>query len=291
MLELKKDGLLILKDFLSETTLNNLKSESDELFLDENFLRGSRRSVFLSRRPNFFYKAVQDPLYSFRSVNLLELSLKILRFIKKSKVSDNEKWILTNIDCFREKNKDPLFWHTDRRKGMIRAILYLSDADNKSGSFRYMQGTHERDYYVKHQLDQNKAIELSDKIFECNGDAGDLILFDPMGFHGNNPRINTRTNLVFEFQLQSVNSYPRSNLTLLSSNLTDKVLENIDVFCCSPEGVHGQSSIWLTRNPEFAPTNILIRSTFMSIIKDISQLLSSIPWLRSLFSRIKSNIK
>ncbi len=313
MHDLKEDGLLIIKNFLNEDILHNLISESDELFHEHNFLRGSRRSLFLSRRPNLFYKSIQDTLYAIRSVNMLELSLQIYAVIKDSKINDNNEWILTQVDCFRENNIEPLPWHTDRREGMIRGILYLSDSDEESGSLRYMVGTHKRDYYVKHKLDRDKVYELTDKkidyngnkhklgrdkVYEltdkkidCNGNAGDLILFDPMGFHSNNPRMNTRTHLVFEFQPKSVHGYPKSNLTLLSSHLTDMVIDNIEVFCCVPEGAHGQTDIWLKKNPEFAPTNVLFKSTLVSMMKDISQLLSSISWLRNLFNRMKSMIR
>lgn len=311
--DLKQDGLLIIRNFLNEDILHNLMSESDELFHDHTFLRGSRRSLFLSRRPNFFYKSIQDPLYAIRSVNMLELSLKVHAVIKDSMINHDNKWILTKVDCFREKNIQSLPWHTDGRERMIRGILYLSNTDEESGSLRYMVGTHNRDYYLKHKLDRDKVYELSDKsddcngnkykldrdkIYElsdervdCNGNAGDLILFDPMGFHANNPRMNTRTHLIFEFQPKSINDYPKSNLTLLSGHLTDMVIDNLEVFRCVPQGAHGQADIWLKKNPEFAPTNTLFKSTLLSMMKDSSQLLSSISWLRNLYNRVKSMIR
>ena len=284
MFALRRDGLKIVEGFLTTQELSLLTAEANDLFDDKNFLNGSRRSIFLSRRPNLSYKSIQDPLYAFRSINLLEICLRVYKLILESNPYNEDQWILTNVDCFREKNKQPLNWHTDLRQGMIRGILYLSDADISSGSFRYMVGTHVRDYDVDHHLSSEKIAELSENIINCNGKAGDLVLFDSMGFHGNNPRLDTRTNIIFEFQPVNKNSdFPRSNLSLLSSNLSPEVIKNIDVFRSKPQGLHGQSDIWLYKNPKFLPTGLLIKFTLSSFFKDIQQAISSISILNQLY--------
>jgi hypothetical protein len=284
MVDLNRDGLMIVEGFLTTQELSLLTAEANDLFDDKNFLNGSRRSIFLSRRPNLFYKSIQDPLYAFRSTNLLEICLRVHKLILQSNPYNEGQWILTNVDCFREKNKQPLNFHTDNRQGMIRGILYLSDADISSGSLKYIVGTHVRDYDVDHHLSSEKTAELSENIINCNAKAGDLVLFDSMGFHGNNPRLDTRTNIIFEFQPVNKNSdFPKSNLSLLSSNLSPEVLKNIDVFRSKPQGFHGQSDIWLDKNPKFLPTGLLIKFTLLSFLKDIQQTISSIPILNKLY--------
>ena len=126
-----------------------------------------------------------------------------------------------------------MFWHTDNRNGMIRAFLYIRGGSVNSGAFKYMKGTHKRDYYIDHKLSLQEVEKLKEKIFVCEGSPGDLVLSDTLGFHGNCPRLKERRVIVFEFQPKNLNENEiesQSNIFLSSKNLTDKVIKNIDVF-------------------------------------------------------------
>ena len=88
-----------------------------------------------------------------------------------------------------------MFWHTDSRKGMIRAQIYIKGGGKDSGAFQYMQNTHSIDHQVDHKLNNKEILELKDNIYNCYGESGDLLLFDTYGFHAKNKCIDERINL------------------------------------------------------------------------------------------------
>ena len=220
-----RDGVHIVRNFLSDGSLGALNQELDLLFSSIS-CNGSAYSTVIDRT----LRSVSLPTL-IRSVNLLEVVLDVIdEFGRADPDFLQRDYILTNLDIFLEShNPIPLFWHTDNRKGMLRASIYLKGGTESSGQFRYMQGTHHRDYHVTHKLSPDQIRELSNRIVDCEAPEGSLILFDPMGFHAKKPCTAQRRLLMIELQPRGAN-YPKARTLLPSNCLSERVLKNIHYF-------------------------------------------------------------
>ena len=158
-----KDGINVVRNFLTLQEVSDINNELDLLFSQE-----SRNGSLYSTTVDEITKKVTLPNIAVRSVNLLELALRVRDSLKKnSKNFLNATYKLTNVSIFEEKNHiKSLPWHTDNRPGMIRSTIYLQGGGKNSGAFQYMVGSHIRDYYVKHHLSNNQVKELSEKIID-----------------------------------------------------------------------------------------------------------------------------
>ena len=148
-----------------------------------------------------------------------------------------------------------MFWHTDSRKGMIRAILYLNSANEDTGSFRYIKGSHKRDFSVEHKVSDSIIRKLQDKIINHHGYAGDLVIFDSFGFHSNYKKIKPRDTIIFEFQPAKMEQYPRSFISIPSYHLTEKVISKINIFKFSTNQIHGTVKTYQNKVPPFLILN------------------------------------
>lgn len=237
MLNLNDDGVLIKKGFLERQKLEPLTKEVNDFF--DSTSSGVPLGVIIQSRSRSQYKySISSPTLSIFSVNLLELSIDVLDLIKGNyDQSFDGDWLLTNV-CIERDTTDDLFWHTDHRSGMLRAFLYLEGGGDDSGAFKYMKGSHKRDFYVEHRLSQQKIEELDSSIYICSGGAGDIVIADTNGFHANCVKKKRRTVILFEFQPQSMEA-PRSSIPMLGSSITEKVLRNIALFKAESKGFHG----------------------------------------------------
>jgi hypothetical protein len=232
---LSKDGIFIKKSFISSKAVEDISSELSFLF-NKRAINGSQgfidlsTSGYLSLKSN--YKKIAFPIMSIRSINLAELSLLVLDQTCEQLNKKREDFFLTALEIFYEINDRPLFWHTDNREGMIRAFIYITGGTKNSGAYMHMKGTHKRDYFVQHELNPEQLVKLKDKIIVCEGLPGDLIIADTVGFHSNCPRINERKVIVFEFQSSKKEggTYPQSSAFFTSTNLSDEVIKNINIF-------------------------------------------------------------
>lgn len=251
LLNLDNDGIYIKQSFIPIDIVNKIDKELSFLF-NISSIDGSLGYMDLSNnlRLKSSRKKIVFPDFAIRSVNLPELSLLVLDQITEQLKKNKEDFFLTNISIFSEINPTPMFWHTDNRKGMIRAFLYIRGGNANSGAFKYMKGTHKRDYYIEHKLSFQEVERLKDKIFICEGSPGDLVLSDTLGFHGNCPRLKERRVIVFEFQPKNLNENEiesQSNIFLSSKNLTDEVIKNIDIFrnkSYFSKNLHGSDEIF-----------------------------------------------
>ena len=246
-LNLRDDGISITTKFLSDESSNLINQELDVLYSPSHLsLNGYLGHVF----NNNTAKTIALPTASVRSINLLELAIDIAEQIQKEDPIDEHR-VLTALEIWQEKNQPvPLFWHTDNREGMIRAFIYLEGGEENSGAFKYMKGTHKRrdeimgscaedckdhsEFYHNKLTDEQITNEKHNIIIANNGPGAMAIAYTE-GFHGNLPRINRRRILMYEFQPYSKFDYPRSDIYLPSSLLSEKVRDNINLFVNSPE--------------------------------------------------------
>ncbi len=227
-LDLNKDGLLVIENFFTSEEINSLEKELDNLFLKPSF-NGSSGCVLIKRNRKVVYKCINLPTATIRSVNLLEKACEVRRKISIDAEIPIKNIKLTALEIFEEKNQKPLFWHTDNREGTFRAFVYIKGGELDSGAFRYMLGTHIRDYYIDHKLSKLQINKLQHKIFIASGGPGTLVISNINGFHGNNPRKNTRRLIMFEFQMVK-NNYPKSSILLPSYWINENVILNLDMF-------------------------------------------------------------
>ncbi len=224
--EFHSTGIAVIRDFIGPDRLVALNQELDILFSRPS-VNGSLQSTYFCRG----YWGIFLPTISIRSVNLLEMALSVRnQFFELLPEANEKKYTLTAINIFSEEdNPEALGWHTDNRKGMIRAQVYLRGGQSDSGAFRFMLGTHERDYDVDHYLTKEKIKELSPRIREYAEPPGSIIFFDSNGFHSKAPCIKSRRTIIFELQPGGTD-YTKSSIYLASGDLTHQVIENINFF-------------------------------------------------------------
>jgi hypothetical protein len=220
---LQTDGIVVFPEMYNSDLIKKVNDELDTL-MNTPSINGSSGYIHLGR----YYKSLQLPTIMIRSINLLELAIDIKIKIDESlDYCDNYK--LTNINVFEERKKTtPLFWHTDQRKAMLRAFLYLEGGSEDSGALNYMKGTQKGEYDF-HKLSSSQINENSSNIFMAKAPIGSVVLFNTNGFHSNQPRIKQRRVVMFEFQPKK-STFVKSSVFISSFQLTDKVKDNIDLF-------------------------------------------------------------
>jgi len=223
-LEYLNDGISLINDFISPEEVITLNNELDTLFSKKSS-NGSLSAITLSKNT----KHIMMPTLAVRSINLLELSLKVKSELEKFSINFSS-YVNTEIEIIQEtKNSNVLGWHTDNRKGIVRAILYIEIDEKKSGTFRYMKKSHIRDFHVDHYLNKEQVELYSTDIINCFEPSGTLIIFNPDGFHGREECLGRRRIIMFEFQPKNSN-FPKSAVPLSSRNLTNNVINNLSVF-------------------------------------------------------------
>ena len=228
---IQKNGIQIIKSFISKEKLDILISEINEYFNEPMFnsIHGSiwKGSQYVPGKK--LLKFIPN-VSRIRSVNILEIAVDVANLIP------NRKEIkLTNIEIESEKNNDDvLAWHTDKRRGMIRAQIYLKGGDKNSGTFQYVQNTHNLDHNVEHHLNNDEIKKLNHNIFDCVGEPGDLMIFDTWGFHAKKKCVDERILLRFEFQPNHLKA-TRASIDINNLNLTKKVMDNFDIFAPNQE--------------------------------------------------------
>ena len=228
---LQKNGIQLIKSFISKKKIEILISEINE-YLNEPIFNSIHGSVWQGSQymPGGKLLKLIPNVSRIRSINILEIAVDVANLLP------NRKEIkLTNIEIESEKNNnDVLDWHTDRRRGMIRAQIYLKGGDKNSGTFQYMQNTHNLDHDVEHHLDSGEIKKLNHNIFDCVGDTGDLMIFDTWGFHAKKKCVDERIMLRLEFQPNHLMG-TRASIDINNLNLTKKVMENFDIFTPNQE--------------------------------------------------------
>lgn len=223
MCELEVDGAAVVKGFLDLGQIERMNAELDSVFSTPVFNQSHRGFVW--RNPTL--KSISS-LSCIRNFNLLELAIDV--FHRTIPPGRQPRMILTNLEIFSEhNNRKPLYWHTDQRRGMIRAQIYLRGGGVRSGGFLYMRGTHKVDHTIEHKLTPHEIEQFKDTIMDCSGTPGDLVVFDSFGFHAKTVCIEERRTIMFEFQ--NVDSpYVKSSIELNNSQMSPKVIEQFSLF-------------------------------------------------------------
>jgi hypothetical protein len=289
----EKDGIAIIENFLSQGNLENINTELNTIF-SKYTVNGGISSTRLNRGyiPKVSGCTIPGLIYS---VNIFELVVDVAeQFKKKFKRFTSEDYVLTTLEIFHEKeNPDPLFWHTDNRVGNLRAIIYLKGGGDNSGKFMYMKGTHNRDYFVRHQLSEQQISDLQDKRFECTAPEGSLIIFDSMGFHAKKECSEERRIMFVEFQPRDNQSF-KERVLLPSNHLSEKVIHHINLFANTDfkaEDIGRHSHEFDMNNPVPLPfrTSLveLKRSVFYDLLCVLAKIWKSIPSLKNFKPKLR----
>jgi hypothetical protein len=229
------------------------------------------------------------------SVNIFEIAVDVAEQFKKHfDRFSSEDYVLTVFRIFSEKeNPTPLFWHTDNRDGMVRAIIYLKGGKDNSGKLMYMKGTHDRDYYVEHKLSEDQIRDLQETKIEATVPEGSLMIFDSKGFHAKKECSEERRIMFLEFNLRN-NQYCKERILLPSNHITEKVVNSINLFAnidFKPEdfGNHGHECA--LQNPQALPLKTslmeLKKSVFHTVMNSLKKTLESLPPLKKFISKFK----
>ena len=244
---LEIDGLLRVDGFLDAHTLQRLNLELDRLFSVPLVNQHHKGAIWHSR----ILREISSPS-SISSLNFLELAVDV--FHAAIPPSRQSRMILTNFAIFSERsNRRSLPWHTDQRRGMIRAQIYVRGGTHESGAFLYMRGTQRIDHRVEHLLAPDEIDRMNDTVVDCSGQAGDLIAFDSFGFHAKTECVQERRIIAFEFQ--DVDSPDiKSSLDLNNAKVTDKVIEHWNIFRRPQDlGTYGRHGLDFFRSNEYVP--------------------------------------
>ena len=282
----EEDGIEIVKSFLSEDTLRNLNNELDLVF-SKYSINGSLSStqVFGGWDRSLLECTIPGLLCS---VNIFEIAVDVAERLKNYSCFGSEDYVLTSLRIFSEKkNQDALFWHTDNRKGMLRAIVYLKGGEENSGKFMYIKGSHNRDYHIAHKLPLEKARQLQSFVLECSAPMGSLIIFDSNGFHAKKKCIEERRILFLEFHPRN-KQFCKERIFLPSNHLTEKIICNISLFTntdfgADDIGAHGHEAE--LQNPGPLPFKVsmqeLKKSARHSLIRKLRQVWKLVPVLKN----------
>jgi len=255
------NGIYIKKNFINLHVVDKIKSSSENIFNNkiDNTTLGAQATTF---KPIFF--SITCPTLSI-NYNLFELAIDVMSEMNTLNESFNKSnYELTNIDILKDTN-DELFWHTDNTKNFYRAFIYLKGGSKTSGAFRYMIGTHKRDYKINHKLSDKiiKDKKLDEQTIVCDYEPGTLIISDINGFHSNSIKIESRIIVIFDFQKKNSN-IGGSFLPIKTTDLTKKVLDNLKLFSFkgSQDGKreHGIEKRLNTIGNTTKPSKVLLKS-------------------------------
>ena len=223
------NGVQIVKYFLKQDLISRINLELNTIFVKPliNSFQGSIWSGS-SYKLGHQLKTITFPS-RLKSINLLELAVEISNFIP-----NKNEYHLTDLQIYSEKkNKKKLEMHTDKRRGMIRAQVYLKGGEDNSGAFQYFLNSHKFNHSVDHHLNNFEIDALNQQRFSCSGIPGDLIIFDTWGFHGKTKCEHERRSIFFEFQKIEIDkeiNTVKSSIDINNRCLTKKVIDNIKLF-------------------------------------------------------------
>jgi len=215
------DGYLVSSELVPPNQIDLLDEELNRVFRHQSH-DGSRGYVRMGHN----LRSVHSPAICIKSINLIDLAVRAWDLCVEGGVPEAQDFILTNVQIFSEHgNPTPLFWHTDMRRGMIRAQMYVKGGTRNSGAFKYIQSSHLEDFPPNsHRFtDQEMANRINrERVFDEG--PGALIAFDSYGIHSKVVCLAERRTVMFEYQ-QRHSTFPKSTVDLDTSLLTDDVLK------------------------------------------------------------------
>ena len=201
----RRDGVCVVKKFLSEERGAFLKAEIDSLMSQypnavQVDAEGSDHRLFLGHLP----PGRVGEIYADHRLNICA-SAFLGRGVSNLAVAAGR------LEAVRGNFGSGGGWHRDSFTNQFKAIIYVSDVMQGNGAFQYLQGSHRLNSMIRDgryagigmvqnrvRNDQvQKLLEKSpDRLSTCTGKAGTLILADTTGLHRGMPIVaETRYSL------------------------------------------------------------------------------------------------
>jgi hypothetical protein len=132
------EGVLKIPAFLDQRIVLEINKELDQLF--SNNLYGS---IVIDHS----VKRLISPT-RLNSINVLELAIEVFSAI----FDGSKEYVINGISVFQEQNNPlKLPWHSDSRKGEIKALIYITGGQDNSGGFQYIKESQLVEHNGKHQ--------------------------------------------------------------------------------------------------------------------------------------------
>lgn len=256
--ELKKNGIVVINDFINDDILSKISPQIDKNFKDMNVINSSYEgnqfpsTSFLNYEeaksflPNLIlfnpYLNIQGLLNLTFNKRLLSLVSNFYGYIP----TFSEPNIIRSFPPVLDgKMKEASFWHKDSNddKNYLQLFLYLNNVDKYGGPFLYLRNSHKnslKSYLPLYDLEKNylenfgrvsdfeiKKFYKKEDVLELHGKAGTLIIADTTGFHRgpfwdlNNLQFLKERTLI-NISVTSGNRYLRINK---KNKISPKVLE------------------------------------------------------------------
>lgn len=219
-----KDGIQVVRGLFNAALLN---VELDRHFANPSAWVGwwSWRYLRMNRRELLLNGAALD-------FNLMELALDVARHFSHSIPGFMESHVLTALTVEEQRREAALQCHTDQRRQMVRAILYVAGGDSINGASQYAPGT-------QHEEKPKDAHYFGVPLHVYPGRPGDAVLIDTYGYHARTAVGSRRRAVIFEFQPRGTD-YPKSHIYFNSSWMTNRVAAHMKMLLSEPSpALHG----------------------------------------------------
>lgn len=193
MKKLKQYGIVIVPDYIAKNNIKELSKEFDNFFISNS------EAIYLKHKHptnvnGKVARAKRDKLNGEFKLTKNIFSSNFMRKIVEKYYAPHEYKLNDDIFITHEKGcVTPILpWHFDRTQS-LKFYIYLEDTNQRNGAFEYVPGSHNEghyraSYHLLKGLDiRNLPNDIpADEILypvTIEGKAGDLIIFDPDGFH------------------------------------------------------------------------------------------------------------
>ena len=182
------DGALLVKNFLDESTVENINREFNDKFQNQS-INGSPGYIKISNKVLRLRNVFSD----IESIDLIKMVVRISAIAQENGVNISD-YRLSEIDAYSEQgDKEKLGWHTDHSDGGFLAIVYVSGGDHLSGGSLYGPGTHKQLHSKElHYLGPELLNSIRSNTLDLSGAPGDLVLYFLNGFHSRHPTLLER---------------------------------------------------------------------------------------------------
>ena len=225
-----EEGVYLHKQFIGKDKIDAINDELDQLFSKPCFNQVIDGSIWRS-------DGLKDISIStsIESINILELGIEI--FEKMIPTEDQVHTIIANIHIHYERSSKNIPWHSDQLKNIKKFNIILKGGGHNSGEFQYIPKSHKINHTIKneysgefeHHLNLSELAALKGYMKRFPGSPGDLLQFDPYGFHFRGPCVQERRCIFFEFQ-DIRDHYGKEIFFLPTQLLTENVVKYIHIF-------------------------------------------------------------
>ncbi len=208
-----KNGLVVVKDFLSDNECENLILEIENMLENKNNL-----IIHDDIKSDFRIYGIDNISHKFNSI----INKKVKNF-----VNNNLGWMI-NLNfimgaktVFKENNiGSGQGWHRDsEEKDQFKCMIYLENVTENNGPFQYILKTHKplsfiylflknKINYKQYRISENEINKIISSKFKCNtitAPKGTAIFFNSRGIHRGKPLINGKryasTNYIFDKEI------------------------------------------------------------------------------------------